>query len=332
MGTFHATQMVTFQRGKNQQACKEELKLVKEKSIQVPPDFHTLQHPPKVQILVQPKFSEQVEELWYAPDPNIVEESNIKDLSWIVLHIYDDEGQTVPAWTGFNQLTDGSINQEICNTGYLPLINAPAHEYDTLWTVMVLCLKISEKMNPGQSTVITFDQQLYCKATELQWANNELCGNIFIRIGGFHTAKTFMQTIGQHFTDSGLQEVWMESQVYGENTAHNNMQAKSFNRTIRAHKLTYEALWKILWPQFVKWASEFGLNSDGLEEEAKTVVESLKRLDETVEVSNALKSLEDILSNLLKLLDEFEKNPVTYFQILDNLPKDGVNLTSVHPS
>ena len=163
-------------------------------------------------------------------------------------------------------------------------------------------------MNPGQSIEITFNQQLYCKAKELQRANNELCDNVFFRLGGFQTAKTFMQTIGQHFTDSGLQEVWIESQVYGENTDHNNMQAKSFNRTIRAHKLTYEALWKILWPQFVKWASEFGMNSDGLEKEAKTVVESLKGLDETVEVLNALKGLEDILINLLKYWMNLKKS------------------------
>ena len=65
MGTFHATQMVTFQRGKKQPARK---------------DFHTL-HPSKVPILVQPKFIERVEELWYALHPDILEESNINNIS-----------------------------------------------------------------------------------------------------------------------------------------------------------------------------------------------------------------------------------------------------------
>ena len=74
------------------------------------------------------------------------------------------------------------------------------------------------------------------------------------RLGSFYITKNFMKAIGQHYTDSGLQEVWAESLVFGENTATNNMLAKSYNRTIRAHKLTLEALWIIMWPHFRKWA------------------------------------------------------------------------------
>ena len=131
MGTFHATQMVTFQRGKKQQAYKRRTEACQGEISPGPIRFPHITSP-KVPILIQPKFSEQVEELWYAPDPNIVEESNIKDPSWIVLRIHDDEGRTVPAWTGFNQLTEESNIQEICSTGYLPLTNAPAHKYDAL--------------------------------------------------------------------------------------------------------------------------------------------------------------------------------------------------------
>lgn len=62
-----------------------------------------------------------------------------------------------------------------------------------------------------------------------------------------------MNVIGEHYTNSELQEVWTdtESAVFGDNTASNNMIAKSHNRTIRAHKLTLEALWLIIWPQFL---------------------------------------------------------------------------------
>jgi hypothetical protein len=60
-----------------------------------------------------------------------------------------------------------------------------------------------------------------------------------------------MKTIGQHYTNYGRQEVWAERSIVGENTASNNMEAKSHNRTIRAHQLTLEALWLIIWPQFL---------------------------------------------------------------------------------
>ena len=43
------------------------------------------------------------------------------------------------------------------------------------------------------------------------------------------------------------------------------------------------------------------MSSDGIEKAAKTVVESLKGLYEHVEVSNAMKRLEDRFINFLKL-------------------------------
>ena len=72
-------------------------------------------------------------------------------------------------------------------------------------------------MNPGQSTVITLDQQLYCKAKELQWGNPEQCKTIFLRQGGFpsfHIANNFMGVIGKHLAESGLPEAWSESMVF----------------------------------------------------------------------------------------------------------------------
>ena len=84
----------------------------------------------------------------------------------------------------------------------------------------------------GTINVVTLDEQLYSKAKELQWENPEVCSKIFLRLGSFQTAKNFMKAIGQHYTNSGLQSVLAESSVFGDNTASNNMAAKSYNRTI----------------------------------------------------------------------------------------------------
>ena len=122
--------------------------------------------------------------------------------------------------------------QDTATMGYLPISNTPAHERDTLWTVIGRCLRITHELNAGQSTVLTFDEQLYAKVKELQWGNPDTCRSLFVRLG-FHIAKNFMEAIGQHYADSGLQEIWSESSVYGENTSHNNMMTKSYNRTTR---------------------------------------------------------------------------------------------------
>ena len=133
----------------------------------------------------------------FIPDHLLIDEAFAKDVSWILSRMYGFESNAVPAWTGFNQVTTLDENEQ-CSVGHMPLINALAHENNTLWTVLMRSLRISEVMNPGQSTVITLDQQLYCKAKELQWANPEQCKTIFLRLGGFHIANNFMGVIGKH--------------------------------------------------------------------------------------------------------------------------------------
>lgn len=41
---------------------------------------------------------------------------------------------------------------------------------------------------------------------------------------------------------SDLQGIWMEADLFGENIIHTTMSGKAYNKAVRAHKLTYEAL------------------------------------------------------------------------------------------
>ena len=82
--------------------------------------------------------------------------------------------------------------------------------------------------------------------------NADATRSLLLRLGSFHTALTFMRAEGKHMSDSGLAEVWTESGVFGENTAANNLLAKSCNGAVRAYQLTYEALLRIMWTQFIE--------------------------------------------------------------------------------
>lgn len=236
--------------------------------------------------------------------------ANTKDVAWLLVRHYSSPQQPVPAWTGFNQRTIKDT-QDTTTMGYLPIINAPAHERDTLWTVIGRCVRITHELNAGQSTVLTFDEQLYAKAKELQWENPDTCRSLCVRLGGFHIAKNFMKAIGQHYADSGLQEIWLESSVYGENTAHNNMMAKSYNRTTRAHKLTVEALWHIMWLNFQAWAQERGIGEDlqRLSEEVATSMDDSGDLEWPSNPTETLKTLEEQVEgrDLLQLLEQYDK-------------------------
>ena len=84
----------------------------------------------------------------------------------------------------------------------MPIINSPAHDYDTIWTVLQNCHKMTTKL--GQRyTIITFDEQLYCKAKMLQWHHQKECEDIIILLGGFHVQMNFSKVIGQQGQGQG---------------------------------------------------------------------------------------------------------------------------------
>ena len=89
------------------------------------------------------------------------------------------------------------------------------------------------------------------------------------------------------------------------------MAAKSYNRTVRAHKLTYEALWRILWDKFVNWAedSSVDINLD-IMEAANSVANEMSDKSSADAVRDQVNKLEEILADtdMSGMLKEFDKD------------------------
>lgn len=68
-------------------------------------------------------------------------------------------------WSAFNQALS-KCDPDLTTVGYMPLIQAPAHDFDTLNIVVQRCMHISEKL--VKNTVITVDQALYFKLMDLK--------------------------------------------------------------------------------------------------------------------------------------------------------------------
>ena len=79
------------------------------------------------------------------------------------------------------------------------------------------------------------------------------------------------------------------------------MSAKSYNRTIRTHKLTLEALWLLLWPQLIKWAKYQGFDDANIKRISCDLAQSRP--------SEVIQTLEDQLENahLLQLLQQYNE-------------------------
>lgn len=53
-----------------------------------------------------------------------------------------------------------------------------------------------------------------------------------------------------------LSDVWLEAGLYGKSTVQGILLGKKYNKSIRAHKLTYESLMRILIPVFENWLTD----------------------------------------------------------------------------
>ena len=71
-----------------------------------------------------------------------------------------------------------------------------------------------------------------------------------MRLGEFHISTNFLGVIGSHMNENGLTEAWTESKMLGRKGI--SYDGKEYNKAIRAHKLTCQALWQLLYPPFLE--------------------------------------------------------------------------------
>ena len=105
-------------------------------------------------------------------------------------------------------------------------------------------MKTVQNMMKGlqqKHTVLTFDEAIYCKAKVIQWQCKDEFKDTVIRLGGFHTAMTFMSVIGKRYEESGIEDLLVESGVYGSGSVIKIMTGKAYNKGVRALKLLMEA-------------------------------------------------------------------------------------------
>ncbi|KAK5936226.1 hypothetical protein CgunFtcFv8_027647 [Champsocephalus gunnari] len=160
----------------------------------------------------------------------------------------------MPSWILYNQKAS-TVNPEKTTVGYLPIIQAPASELDTLNTVIKRVLHISKSMEQ-QHVILTVGEALYPKLLELKWSVEEYKDVLIPCLGGLHIAMNFLGVIGQHMVDSGLSELWVKCDLMGANAAQHVMAGKGYARVIRTHKLTLQALWQLLLPRLYTYLDE----------------------------------------------------------------------------
>ena len=102
---------------------------------------------------------------------------------------------------------------------------------------------------------------------------------------------TFEKVIGQHMQDAGLYDIWIECKILGPGVAEQVLSGKKHKKAMRCHKLTFQALWRIILPQFQQYVMTNNAN----------VYETLQLC--------TVNDIDDVIRNpdIMELLDEYIK-------------------------
>ena len=263
--SFHGTQMVAFQRGCS--SMNDMLRSVirsKERSLQIPNELNTIVSASIIPGKTDPNFKIPASYKWYEyEDPPVgAQVARNKDIGFL---LHRDHAPIRLGWTEFNK--NISVNEPcVSNAGYMPLILQPAHELSTLNTALERSIYLADKLK-HDFVVITCDQQLFCLLLELVWSAEKFRKRVILRMGGLHIACNFLKAICQQMAGSGLLDAWVESGIISEISATKVAAGKAYNKGIRMHKLTLQALWRLMEPSFLEFLSK---NHPDLFQEVKT--------------------------------------------------------------
>ena len=250
-------------------------------------------------------------------------QSTCKNVQWLLFRKFD-ANVVVPSWTGFN--INLSQNKDVVetNVGYLPNVNAPATSLTTVFEILRRSVLIMKKLDL-ESIVLTFDQALYAKAAEILWKHREEFKCVVLCLGGFHTLCNFMGIIGKRFGDAGLRDVLVEASVIAEGSVTHILSGKQYNRSVRAHKLFYEALMNLAFKKFEVYIVEHetamvpvleALHTQIVNAQNSTPNCSVLESEELVQIRDSFMRYLDILRNKNGSLSKFWMSYVDMIEIL----------------
>ncbi len=107
----------------------------------------------------------------------------------------------------------------LTKVGALPLLPEVAHQWPTLLTVIVQACKLKELViGNDHPTVISLDMALYEKALQLVDSRPDLKSTVFLRLGELHVVMAAVRPLGASIENSGIDDAWIEADVYGPAT------------------------------------------------------------------------------------------------------------------
>ena len=93
-----------------------------------------------------------------------------------------------------------------------------------------------------KTLVVACDEGFYHIAKHIQLACGEKFKNLFIMIGGFHLLKAGLACVGKYMRNSGIENLLVESRIFGENVVEQVLLGKNYSRSMQGFLLIAEVL------------------------------------------------------------------------------------------
>lgn len=101
-------------------------------------------------------------------------------------------------------------------------------------------------------TIISFDMALYEKVVQLLDARPDLKHTVVPRLGELHVVMAALRALGASMENSGIDDAWIEADVYGSATTRQILKCTHYKRAVRAHTYSYVALSEMSLEEFFK--------------------------------------------------------------------------------
>ncbi|CAH3188967.1 unnamed protein product [Porites lobata] len=252
--TFHASQYAAWQRGPESVGILQNITPTKSTTLKVPDEVNTILPAHIREGTAEPQFKEDVKEEWFKQPIQNCPQAVQAEATDTAFFFKRQNEELKSGWTSFNE-KHSDTDPEVSTVGYMPIVLAPAHDVNTLNTVVQRIMQVAESFNQ-KHVVLTVDQALFPLLMELKWTLPDYKDTLIPRLGGLHTSMNFLKVLGQHIQDSGLPTIWIESGILGPRTVERALAGKDYNKGTRVHKITPQAMWQLILPQVLAFIAE----------------------------------------------------------------------------
>ena len=160
-----------------------------------------------------------------------------------------DAPHVVPSFASTNSLFADPV-YAVTRFSFTPIIPHPATEYDIIFTCMLNFQDVLSQRNP-EYRPLWCDEGVYRIAKELQLLNPSKLASILLGLGGFHFEKVLIGCCGAYLSETGIQSVLVQNEVFGSGNVQSVMSGGNYIRGKRRMMLIAETLLQLQIEAFV---------------------------------------------------------------------------------